>query len=52
MAQIIHRPVVTRPSDKSGLSVTEFFAEKLTTSNIAAYFSGKQTESVYNLPPG
>ena len=34
MALVVNRPAVASPSDKSGLSVTEFFTEKLKTSNI------------------
>ena len=34
MAMVVHRPALASPSDKNGLSVTDFFIEKLKTSNI------------------
>ena len=34
MALVVHRPALASPADKSGLSVTEFFTEKLKNSNI------------------
>ena len=34
MALVVHTPAVASPSDKSGHSATEFFTEKLKTSNI------------------
>ena len=34
MAMVVHRPALASPTDKNGLSVTDFFTEKLKTSNI------------------
>ena len=47
MAMVVHRPALTSPTDMNGLSVTDFFTEKLKTSNIVLVppsfeFSGEQ----------
>ena len=34
MALSVHRPAVANPNDSSGLSVAEFFTEKLRTSDV------------------
>ena len=34
MALSVHRPAVANPDDTSGLSVVEFFTEKLNTTNV------------------
>ena len=34
MALVVHRPALASPTDKNELCVTEFFTEKLKTSNI------------------